>query len=393
MKHEFEHIDWEWVQGHMKDDPKKLSLKFGREKLCEIEQIECRQRTSKKLYQTLQNPHFIFPSILLSSQSTSDDLAAFHGSLFKGDDKVLDMTSGLAIDSFQIAKNAKHVTAIDMSEEAVKAAEMNAQGLGLENIVFVWGDSVEWLKNHDGTFDTIYIDPARRDSNNRKCYSLADCIPDITVLTTLLLAKAKKILIKASPMLDISNIEKTLPGVGKIYALGTATECKELLIELSSKAVGEKSRPRLFAVTVSGEEAAVFEFPWEKTYATSYSNPSVGGYIYLPYPSLMKIDNIGYIAEQFNLQSLGQNVNLLYADSLMDNFSGNAFRIVEIVPFTKQNIKSLRLKYPKLNITTKNFPLKSEKLAEILKVNQGGDKRMFAITTHEGKRVLIVTEG
>lgn len=383
-------IDWNWVDDHMKDDPASLSLKYGADMRDEIVQIDCRRRTAKKLSQTLGTPCFIFPSVLASQQCSSDAMARFHASLVSDGETVLDMTAGLSVDDFHIACKASHVTAIDIRQENICAAAHNARLLNIGNIEFIVADSVTWLENTDRTFDVIFIDPSRRDENNRRCYSFSDCSPDISQSLQLFKQKARKLIIKASPMLDISAVTRQIPGISRIYVLGNEKECKELL------AVIDFYNPhpfRLYSVTVTDEKVDILEIPdVNKSQEITYADPKEGGFIYLPYPSIMKVDCIPFLSGMLGLSPVAANTHLLVSDILRSDFPGNTFRIIQIFRYDKKTIKSFRALYPSINITSRNFPCSASRLVSVLKIKEGGKLRLFAISLADCSNILVVAE-
>ena len=78
-------------------------------------------------------------------------------------------------------------------------------------------------------FGTAFIDPARRDANGGRVFSLADCEPDVTAMLPSISKICRRLIVKMSPMLDISHTINALDGCSQIISLGTATECKELI--------------------------------------------------------------------------------------------------------------------------------------------------------------------
>ncbi len=66
----------------------------------------------------------------------------------------------------------------EINEDLSQIAAHNAAVLQANNISFLAGDGIAYLKNTAETFDTIYIDPARR-SNAGKVFMLKDCTPDV----------------------------------------------------------------------------------------------------------------------------------------------------------------------------------------------------------------------
>lgn len=383
-------IDWEWVHNHLNDDPVTLTLKYGAKRRNEILQIDCRQRTHKKLAHTLLTDQFIFPSLLASQQCSSDATARFHASLINDGELVLDMTSGLGIDACHLSRRADRIYAIDIKEENTLAAIHNARQMDIDNIHFSTGDSVEWLKNSALHFNTIFIDPSRRDNNNRRCYGLETCSPDVLKLMPLFRAKTDKLIIKVSPMLDITSLTEQIRETTAIYVVGTEKECKELIIMVDFT---ERRPADLFAVTITDSETVLFRIPPSKqNYNIGFDNPKLYGYIYLPFPSLMKIDASRFLGENYGLSQIAPSTHLLSSEKLISEFPGRTFKVLEILRFDKKTINNFRKQYPEINITAKNFPYPAPRLASILKVKEGGRLRLFAVSLSDNSRVLIVTE-
>lgn len=120
-----------------------------------ILQAELRERAASKLPLTLSCSEFRFPTALSAEQATGDHLAALHAALVEPESTVLDMTCGLGIDAFHIARRALSVTAIDIDSRCAEAVNMNARALGLDNVEGVCADSTEWLRLTDRKFDVI----------------------------------------------------------------------------------------------------------------------------------------------------------------------------------------------------------------------------------------------
>lgn len=78
----------------------------------------------------------------------------------------------------------------------------------------------------------LVLDPARRDGHGGKTVAISDCEPDVTVLEPLLVDKAKKVMVKLSPMLDLSLALNELKTVRAVHIVAVNNECKELLLIL-----------------------------------------------------------------------------------------------------------------------------------------------------------------
>ncbi|MDE5745753.1 MAG: class I SAM-dependent methyltransferase, partial [Paramuribaculum sp.] len=247
-----------WIDLNAKADASALRLKYAgdSQKSFAILQIECRRKAATKLKETLACREFIFPTSLSAEQCTSDILARFHASLVKGD-SVLDMTAGLCIDAFHVAREGHTITAIERNKLLTEAAETNTEALGINNIEIINADSVEWLKATDRSFDTIFIDPARRGEGGKRIFALSDCEPDVIKLMPLIRQKCSRLIVKASPMLDISSIISSLGSETTIYITGSPTECKEIVAVLD---FDSSITPSINAVTLSPTVDCHFSF-------------------------------------------------------------------------------------------------------------------------------------
>lgn len=392
-----------WIDLNKDNDPDRLRLKHaGDSRLAgAIDHIQALRKASRKLSSTLAlAPRFAFPSTLAAEQSTSDALAAWHASLIEPGERVLDMTCGLGIDAFHLARRGAEVTACELQPRLAEAAVCNVRELGLANIRILNTDSVRYLEETDSTFDVMFIDPARRGDYGRRLFALADCAPDVTALLPLMFSKARTVIIKASPMLDISHTLSGLTGVDLIAATGTTRECKELLIRCRKDYQG----PITVADVIADEshpdiEPFIFSYlPGQEAQAEpSYTdNPLPGQYLIEPWAPVMKSAPFRLLSARFSALKAAPNTHLYFSDGIIDYFPGSFHQILDVYDFDKRGIRELTRKYTELNITVRNFSLSADDLARRLKIKQGGSLRLFACTVGSpacGKsaRRLIVT--
>lgn len=380
----------------MKEDFNRLRLKHhgDPEMMQKILQLECRSKTASKLTETLKCQAFMFPSLAVAEMSTSDAVAEIHASFIPDGADVLDMTFGLGIDSFHFARRARKVTAIEFNPETFKAGIHNIKALGLENLTLEEGDSIRWLRDHgDDCFDVIFIDPARRDNAGRH-YALKDCQPDIIPALPMLLSRCRRLIIKASPMLDIKKAIAELGVSCDVITTGTVKECKELVFLIDTDRICQDnqapSRLSTNCITV-GRQAYSFTPEEENNAAPTYSTPIAGGVLLEPFPSVMKGGGLKLLSERFGTGKLHPNTSLFCADEQAEDFPGEYFRIIEVLPFNKQTVKNFAKAYPVVNVAVRNFPLGAPQLAAKLKIKEGGDTMVFGTTASSDQKLLIVT--
>lgn len=381
-----------WVIEHLNHDPAELSLKFhGKMPWIEeaVMQVKCRKKTRKKLEKELECPSFYFPTALSAEQCTGDRLADFHASLIKDGDSVLDMTCGLGIDSLHFAEKAKSVTSIDRNPELCEALKHNASALGLDNITVVTADCSEFLNASTSEYDVIFIDPARRGMEGERLFGLHDCSPDVIDLLPLIKKHCSKLIIKASPMLDLTQITRELPGARDIYVTGNNTECKEVVIVIDFN-INAESETMIHALSASNDFA--FRRSEENTAEATFSDPPASGYLYEPNPEIMKAAPFKLLSQLFGINKISPNTHLYWSEHRVDNFPGNVLRIVKNIDYASSNIKRFAKEFPEIRVTARNFGITADQLRKKLKVKDGGELRLFATTSASDKKIMIVTE-
>lgn len=384
-----------WIEEHRNDDTTKLRLSCRKKDDATIYdfaimQIECRKKTAKKLHNTLQSPHFIFPTTLSAEQCTSDILAEFHATLINKDETILDMTAGLGIDAFHLAQKAKHVIAIDLNEDVAQALSINAKALNITNLIGINADSVEYLKNSNEHFNTIFIDPARRGDGGKRVFALADCQPNVVELLDLIKLHCDKLIIKASPMLDATQILRELSDTSDLYAIGTRQECKEIVIVVNFKK--NKTSPTLHCITIDNETSDFsFTLDNETSATNNYGELKQGMYLYEPHPSVMKLQPVKLISQQFNVIKLHQHTHLYASTGVIADFPGARHKVERIYPFSSRTIKEVAKDYPRANVAVRNFILSADELRKRLKIKDDNKYRLYGVSVGNGDRLLIVT--
>ena len=383
----------QWIADHAAADVATLRLRHHSDRtlMHAILQIEARRKTASKLADTLKCPSFQFPDMIAAEQSTSDALAAIHSSIIGEAEIVADLTCGLGIDTFHFAASGRKVTAIERRPEAAEAARLNARALGLAGSVeVITADSTEWLRSANrGHYDCIFIDPARRDTLGRRCYSLADCSPDVTALLPTLRDITGKVVIKASPMLDVKAVAHQLKQVSDIYIIGTATECKELVAVVDFNILSETPFT-LHAVTATkGGISHVTPGGDPQSADIATAIPVNGMKLYEPYPSLMKAGHYGWIAAAYGMSVPDTNTHLFLSQEVTE-FPGKGYEITEAMNFDKRSIKDIASRKIKANVATRNFPLDAHALARRLKIAEGGELRVYGIGCASGGNMILL---
>lgn len=380
---------WGYVAANAGADTLKLMLKsepdLPFDKRFAVMQIECRKKAKNKIPELLANERFLFPKAISAEQCTHQQVAQFHASLFQSTDSVLDMTMGLGVDSYYISQRVASLKAIELDEEIAAA--------GAHNYAFtvVNDDSVAWLTQTDERFDAVFIDPARRGDGGARLYGLADCAPDVLDILPTIKAHAKRLYIKASPMIDVTQSMRDLaPHLTDVWAVSVKNECKELFFEVDFSV--ECADVHLHALNF--EAGGKQEFAVDSAALAvegSYGSPSAGQYLYEPNASVMKIGAFAALTRQFPILQIAKNSHLYYSDDFVEDFPGRKFTIDSIIPFSGKEAKTVGKQHKQLNIATRNFRLSPDELKKRLKVRDGGDCYLFATTLSNADQVLLLT--
>lgn len=396
---------FDWVSGHINDNPDVLRLKFAGKQNSDINygdaitQIECRKKFGVKLNQTLSEfQNFYFPSVLSGEQATSDKVAEYRAKLLEPNVTVLDCTAGLGIDVFHFCKIVKSVTAVEIDKERAQALIYNSHGLSIKNLSFVEGDCRDYIKDALSSghkYDYVFIDPARRDDIGKRVFALTDCRPDIIELLPDLSRICSRLLIKASPMLDVTSVINSLGrNVEKVLILGTKTECKELDVLLNFTI--ETESPVIEATTLSDDTTCTISFIQNEesliddiSLSDTSKQPE---YIYEAYPAVMKSGAFNILCNRYGLNKFHSNTKLLYSDRIIDTFPGKIYKVVDILPYASKVIKRLKSKYPSASIAVRNFGISADALRVKLGIKEGDKLRIYGFTDSNGERKLAVTE-
>ena len=394
-------IFFEYIKNNLNADPKRLYLcvngkNMGFPAEFAVTQIECRQKSTRKLSSFVRHGEFLFPSTLASEQSTHQCVAAYHARIAGSGKKIVDMTAGLGIDAFTFAREGNMVTAIELDDARAAILRHNTEVLGLRNVEVIEADCLEWMKSKNaGSYDILFIDPARRASDNRRTYLFKDCIPDIVSNLHELRSFASVMMIKASPILDISGIIKEIEGVTSIHIVCVKGECKESLVILdSSRPAGN---PEIIAVDLDEDENA--EIRIRSLWKTRFSD--LGGdcrlaelsdlegevYLYDPNAAVHKLNCREALSRDFpDLKKLSVNTDLYCSRIRHDNFPGRVFSISGIID--KKSARSLCKS--RCEVAVRNYPLTAEQLRKKLHLSSGGESFIFGCSVGVRQKPVIL---
>lgn len=386
-----ENIDW--IQGHIQCKVDELALRIKNkddEAVKCLMQIKCRQHTARKLRHTLSNVAFEFPSAISAEQSTSDDLADFHSSLISPGDNVCDITAGLGIDVLHFAQKASSVTAIEMNSLHSAILSDNIKVLGINNVEVINGDSRDILPTLP-RYDVIFADPARRDDAGGRVYSVEMCTPNILELLPVLKSHSRKAIIKLSPMIDITDtLRRFSPYIRDIYAVGTDSECKEIVAILDFDNDTDSS-PTISAVTIFPDGShKTFSYLYGDEYSPiRCGDISPEDILVEPFPAIMKIAPWKALSNDNSLSAIAPNSHIFFS-SLPHPEIGKSYKVTAVFPYSSSLIKRFPAICREASVAVRNFPLKAEELRRKLKLKESSVIKLFGTTDKSGNKILII---
>lgn len=378
----------QFIEEHLNDDVHELALKHSNAKVdmaLALRQIEARQLLRKKVPSWSANSELLFPSHLSIEQCSSEASANYKASLMKGE-SFADLTGGLGIDCYYISQNFQHSDYVEHNPELCALARHNYEVLGAKTMV-VHNDSAEVFLNQCEPLDCLFIDPARRDVHGRKVVSVSDCTPNVVDLQDLMLRKAKRVMVKLSPMLDISQALKELHYVKEIHIVAVENECKELLFILEPEFDGESV---FTCVNLQTNQSSVQFTQEEEKVATLQLAKEPIRYLYEPNAALMKGGCFKLLSQRFDVQKLHRNSHLYTSEKLIENFPGRIFEINDWAIYGKK-AKALLDGIDKASIAVRNFPMTVAEIRKSLKINDGDQTYLFATTLSDERKVIILT--
>ncbi|WP_026838565.1 class I SAM-dependent methyltransferase [Gillisia sp. JM1] len=376
-----------FIKEHLHEDITKLILKgspFPDVSIQEIAtQISGLKKAKNKLPTWFKNQDILYPPNLNLEQTSSEITAKYKSELINGS-TLIDLTGGFGIDDYYFSKKFKKVIYCELNKELSHLATHNFKSLGAANIKTHVGDGLKILAELDEKVDWIYLDPARRDDYGGKVFLLEQCTPNVPENLKLLFQKSDNILIKSSPLLDLSAGISELRKVVEIHIVSVNNEVKELLWVLNRNI---SKKIKIKTINISNKETQYFEALLDdEAEPSKYSFPLK--FLYEPNPAIMKSKLFSALSSETNTYKLQANSHLFTSEELQ-HFPGRSFEIIEIIPYNKKALKRF-LKLKKANITTRNFPKSVNEIRKELKIEDGGNDYLFFTTDLNNDKIVVV---
>jgi hypothetical protein len=377
----------QFVQDHLAEDPALLLFKYqGKVNFdlkAAVQQISSRQKAAKKLPEWVANTALIFPASIALEQSSSEETARFKAAFLYGE-AMIDLTGGFGVDCFYLSEHFKNAIYCEQNEELAAIAKHNFNVLAPGKFEVVSGDGLDFLQKTKLHFGLIYADPARRGSGNQKLYKLQDCQPDVVGAWELMKGKSNRILLKVSPMLDISKAWNELPDIQKITVVSVKNEVKELLLSWEK---GKEMAPKRIEAVDLGSDLQAFDFsPSEEESAASVLGEAEK-YLFEPLSGILKAGAFKLFGERFGLKKLEKNSHLYTGSAVPDKIPGRIFEVIREISLKKQEI-SAHFPTGKINVICRNYIIGAEELKKKLGLKDGGEDFLVGTKSGSGYKVF-----
>ena len=338
-----------------------------------LQQVEGRQRTCDKLPTFAQIDDWWYPVRLSCEQCSSEITARYKASLLPATPfHLMDLTGGYGVDTFFMSERATKAHYVEQNEELCRIVTHNFQHTRPQ--VRIHNTSAEdfLAECSDLTNTIVYLDPARRDAHGGKVFRIEDCVPNvIQILHQFLPLKGRLggVIIKLSPMLDITQALRSLPLPFDVHIVAVKNEVKEVLLVQTSQA------STIHAVNLQPStldfQHSTFSFTQEEEKKTPTNLPFGGeglsplkgemeGVIYEPNAAIIKAGAFKLVAQRYGLVKMAPNTHLYYSEQLVEDFPGRVWQIIETNP---KDFKDIRA-----GIMTRNYPLTPQQLSKKLKI-------------------------
>ena len=362
-----------------------------------LQQVEGRERTADKLPTFAAIDDWWYPVRLSCEQCSSELTARYKASLLSAVSRqysaFADLTGGYGVDTYFLSEYFAHTDYVEQNAELCRIAEHNfkkptptlpkGKEITIHNCT-----AEEFLHRTPYTvhpYSLIFLDPARRDSHGSKVFRLEDCTPNVVELLPTLLAHGKRLMIKLSPMLDLTQAVKALSQESwDIHIVSVKNEVKEVL--LLSHHPSEVVSQTITAIDLSRpEQFFVFTREEERDCLLESGECKLGEYLYEPNAAILKAGAYKLAGKRFGLRKLDVNTHLYCSDTFVENFPGRVWQI------KNEGMKGERMKGEQANVICRNYPLTPEALKKKLHLKDGGITYIIGCRVN-GKPTVLYAE-
>ena len=325
----------------------------------------------------------LFPSKTSLEQMSSDVTAKYKASILPKMKSLIDCTGGFGIDTFYLSEKARTTHYCEQNKELVRIAEHNFQ-LHNKKIHVHEGNGLEILQKI-GKIDLVYLDPSRRTAGKKKIISLEQSSPNILQHWQMILSHAREVLLKLSPMLDISYLLEQLTGIFEIHIISVKNDVKEIIVRASQArqedvkiTIADFDGQHWFQHVVNEQDSALVniqEIPEQ-------------AFIYEPLSVVFKAEYQDDLAVKYNLNKIARHSHLYLSTEKISEHFFKSYQYSRVLSFHVKKLKRL-LPETHVNVITRNFPLSPQQVVKKLGKKEGGQTFLLCTQTENSKLCFI----
>ena len=320
-----------------------------------------------------------YVTTMLAEQATHKTISQYHGSAFKDVESVLEICTGSANDTIAIAHNAKTVHTFENNYLHYKLAQWNCNKLGINNVHFHFGD-IELAEISSLTYQGLWADPSRRDTDGKRKFTLSGYSPSLEYL------------FEASKKCTVAGI-KVSPSIHHPIEMdwirdfvGFEKECKEEILWKKS----DSSHHTLTLIE------PFTQWEYKETEAENelmQISLNEGMYLYEPHSILIRSKQMKQYYSELGITVLeNESVYGLGNYYIQNNFL-TAFQILSVIPYKTKEIQKRIDEYKwneRTEVKKRNFPYLPEEIQKNIRfISESKDFGVLLCTRHNGKLTAI----
>ena len=325
----------------------------------------------------------LFPSKTSLEQMSSDVTAKYKASILPKMKSLIDCTGGFGIDTFYLSEKARTTHYCEQNKELVRIAEHNFQ-LHNKKIHVHEGNGLEILQKI-GKIDLVYLDPSRRTAGKKKIISLEQSSPNILQHWQMILSHAREVLLKLSPMLDISYLLEQLTCIFEIHIISVKNDVKEIIVRASQ---ARQEDVKITIADFDGQHWFQHAVNEQDSALVNIQEIPEQAFIYEPLSVVFKAEYQDDLAAKYNLNKIARHSHLYLSTEKISEHFFKSYQYSRVLSFHVKKLKRL-LPEPHVNVITRNFPLSPQQVVKKLGKKEGGQTFLLCTQTENSKLCFI----
>ncbi len=339
----------------------------------------------------------LYPNSRALQQASSEATGLYKAELTGPVRTLWDLSGGLGVDTFFLGRGSVGAYFVEPGDELCALAGHNFPILGLDNMQIFKGEALNFLRSHSGNADLAFVDPDRRDALGRKHILWRDCSPDMSECIPALKDRVDRLLVKASPLLDLSRGADELNSysdtlrVSEMHLVAHKSEVKELLFLMECRDIPTEEA-RILSTELGSDRHFRFEHTLSEEAGSKAlkANPRPGDYLFDPHPALRKSGAFKTVSARLGIGKLHPQTHLYTSDVRVD-FPGKTYRIRDILPSGASSMKAWNNQ--RAGVVCRNYPAEPQALRKKYRIRDGGRSHLYFCTLAGlGARIIVAEE-